>query len=120
MRSRRRSAGLMPFQMRSTRQISKRVRPFMLHMQPCSNSRSNAELEALGMDDEEEGTSYLADLNKAPDFLDEAPVEVTEVRISNSLPILPVLTLCVVHSHLMKPQKPSGPLISTLPPFLPI
>ncbi|KAI9457964.1 vacuolar protein sorting-associated protein 60 [Lactarius psammicola] len=37
-----------------------------------------AELDALGMDDEEEGTSYLADLNKAPDFIDEAPVEVTE------------------------------------------
>lgn len=37
-----------------------------------------AELDALGMEDEEEGTSYLADLNKAPDFIDEAPVEVTE------------------------------------------
>ncbi|KAH8987051.1 vacuolar protein sorting-associated protein 60 [Lactarius akahatsu] len=37
-----------------------------------------AELDALGMEDEEEGTSYLADLNKAPDFIDEAPVEMTE------------------------------------------
>ncbi|KAF8269065.1 vacuolar protein sorting-associated protein 60 [Lactarius quietus] len=37
-----------------------------------------AELDALGMEDEEEGTSYLADLNKAPDFVDEAPVELTE------------------------------------------
>ena len=52
------------------------------------------------MDEEEEGTSYLADLNKAPDFIDEAPVEVTEVRISNSLLFLPILTLCVIHSYL--------------------
>jgi len=37
-----------------------------------------AELDALGMEEEEEGTSYLADLNKAPDFIDETPLEVTE------------------------------------------
>ncbi|KAF8270998.1 vacuolar protein sorting-associated protein 60 [Lactarius quietus] len=37
-----------------------------------------AELDALGMEDEEEGTSYLADLNQAPDFIDEAPAELTE------------------------------------------
>ncbi|KAI9447552.1 vacuolar protein sorting-associated protein 60 [Lactarius indigo] len=37
-----------------------------------------AELDALGLEEEEEGTSYLADLNKAPDFIDEPPVEVTE------------------------------------------
>ncbi len=30
--------------------------------------------------DEEEGESYLADLNKAPDFIDEAPIEAPEVR----------------------------------------
>jgi charged multivesicular body protein 5 len=36
------------------------------------------------MEEEEEGTSYLADLNKAPDFIDEAPFEVTEVRIRSS------------------------------------
>jgi charged multivesicular body protein 5 len=39
----------------------------------------NAELDALGME-EEEGESYLADLNKAPDFIDEAPIEAPEVR----------------------------------------
>ncbi|KAI0249936.1 vacuolar protein sorting-associated protein 60 [Lactifluus subvellereus] len=44
----------------------------------CFSSRSNAELDALGMEEEEEGTSYLADLNKAPDFIDEAPFEVAE------------------------------------------
>jgi len=38
----------------------------------------NAELDALGME-EEEGESYLADLNKAPDFIDEAPIEAPEV-----------------------------------------
>ena len=65
-------------------------------MRSCFNSRSNAELDALGMEDEEEGTSYLADINKAPDFIDEAPVEVTEVRISNSLSTLSVLTLWVI------------------------
>ena len=34
-----------------------------------------AELEALELETEEESTSYLADLNKAPDFLDEEPIE---------------------------------------------
>ena len=32
------------------------------------------------MEEEEEGGSYLADLNKAPDFIDEAPIEAPEVR----------------------------------------
>jgi charged multivesicular body protein 5 len=40
----------------------------------------NVELDALGLEEEEEGASYLADLNKAPDFIDEAPVEDPEVR----------------------------------------
>jgi len=35
-----------------------------------------AELDALALEEEEEGPSYLADLNKVPDFVDEAPVEV--------------------------------------------
>ncbi|KAJ7241899.1 hypothetical protein B0H12DRAFT_1023917 [Mycena haematopus] len=38
-----------------------------------------AELDALALEGEEEGTSYLADLNKVPDFVDEPPVEVGEV-----------------------------------------
>ena len=71
------------------------------------------------MDEEEEGTSYLADINQAPDFIDEPPLEATEVRISKSLPILPVLTLYITHSLLRSAQKPSRPL-STLPPFLPV
>ncbi|EKM80009.1 hypothetical protein AGABI1DRAFT_113246 [Agaricus bisporus var. burnettii JB137-S8] len=37
-----------------------------------------AELEALALDEEEEGPSYLSDLNKVPDFVDEAPVEIPE------------------------------------------
>ncbi|KAF4619387.1 hypothetical protein D9613_005118 [Agrocybe pediades] len=37
-----------------------------------------AELDALALEQEEEGPSYLADLNKVPDFVDEAPVEVAE------------------------------------------
>ncbi|EGO02065.1 hypothetical protein SERLA73DRAFT_132839 [Serpula lacrymans var. lacrymans S7.3] len=37
-----------------------------------------AELDALALEDEEESTSYLADLNKTPDFIDEPPVELSE------------------------------------------
>jgi len=37
-----------------------------------------AELEALDLDDVEEGPSYLTDTNKVPDFIDEPPVEVSE------------------------------------------
>lgn len=37
------------------------------------------ELDALQFEEEEEGPSYLADLNKAPDFIDETPIEQTEV-----------------------------------------
>ncbi|KAI0700737.1 vacuolar protein sorting-associated protein 60 [Cytidiella melzeri] len=36
------------------------------------------ELDALQFEEEEEGPSYLADLNKAPDFIDEAPIEQAE------------------------------------------
>lgn len=42
----------------------------------------NLELDALALEEEEEGPSYLADLNKVPDFVDEAPVELGEVRTS--------------------------------------
>ncbi|THG98858.1 hypothetical protein EW026_g3384 [Hermanssonia centrifuga] len=37
-----------------------------------------AELDALQLEEEEEGASYLADLNKVPDFLDEPPVELAD------------------------------------------
>nr|VWO99286.1 Succinate-semialdehyde dehydrogenase (EC [Ganoderma boninense] len=37
-----------------------------------------AELDALELEAEEEGPSYLSDLSKAPDFVDEAPIEVPE------------------------------------------
>jgi charged multivesicular body protein 5 len=37
------------------------------------------ELEALALEPEEEEASYLTDLNKVPDFVDEPPVEVHEV-----------------------------------------
>jgi charged multivesicular body protein 5 len=36
---------------------------------------AHAELDALALEEEDEGPSYLADLNKAPDFIDEAPTE---------------------------------------------
>ncbi|KAF8646407.1 hypothetical protein AX16_007272 [Volvariella volvacea WC 439] len=37
-----------------------------------------AELDALALEQEEEGPSYLADLNKVPDFVDEPPAELNE------------------------------------------
>ncbi|TCD69874.1 hypothetical protein EIP91_005951 [Steccherinum ochraceum] len=37
-----------------------------------------AELDALELEAEEDGTSYLTDLNKVPDFVDEPPVELAE------------------------------------------
>lgn len=37
-----------------------------------------AELEALALEPEEEGPSYLSDLNAVPDFVDEPPVELGE------------------------------------------
>jgi len=40
---------------------------------------SFAELDALALEEEEEGPSYLSDLNKVPDFVDEPPVELGEV-----------------------------------------
>lgn len=37
-----------------------------------------AELDALALEEEEEGASYIADLNKVPDFIDEPPAAVEE------------------------------------------
>ncbi|KAG2349124.1 vacuolar protein sorting-associated protein 60 [Suillus weaverae] len=46
-------------------------------------------LDALQLEEEEEGPSYLSDLNKVPDFVDETPVEISEVRPTiNSLTCL--------------------------------
>ncbi|KAI0042255.1 vacuolar protein sorting-associated protein 60 [Auriscalpium vulgare] len=39
-----------------------------------------AELDALALDEEEEGPSYLADISKAPDFIDEPPLELGETH----------------------------------------
>lgn len=41
----------------------------------CLDINERSELDALGLEEEEEGPSYLSELNKAPDFVDEAPVE---------------------------------------------
>lgn len=39
-----------------------------------------AELDALALEpEEEEGPSYLSDLNKVPDFIDEPPTEMSQV-----------------------------------------
>lgn len=47
----------------------------------CLTPISVVELDALALEEEEEGPSYLADLNKMPDFIDEAPIESGQVRI---------------------------------------
>jgi len=44
------------------------------------HSSCPAELDALALEpEEEEGPSYLADLNRVPDFVDEPPTELGEV-----------------------------------------
>lgn len=47
-----------------------------------------AELDALRLEEEEEGTSYLTDLNKVPDFVDEPPVELSEVCLPCSMVVM--------------------------------
>jgi charged multivesicular body protein 5 len=46
-----------------------------------------SELDALELETEEEGTSYLADINKVPDFIDEPPMELGEVSIRRSFSV---------------------------------
>src|SRR5882757_1797833 len=45
----------------------------------CQSVALVAELDALQLEEEEEGPSYLTDLNKVPDFVDESPTELAEV-----------------------------------------
>ncbi|KAG6880172.1 hypothetical protein C0992_004624 [Termitomyces sp. T32_za158] len=42
-----------------------------------------AELDALALEEEEEGASYLADLNKVPDTIEEPPVEAAETPVQH-------------------------------------
>jgi hypothetical protein len=51
---------------------SKQVRWLLFPMKSCSNLGSKAGLDAIVR---EERTTYLADLNKAPGFVDGAPVK---------------------------------------------
>lgn len=37
------------------------------------------ELDALELEEEDGGASYLTDLNKAPDYIDEEPLDIGEV-----------------------------------------
>lgn len=50
----------------------------LLFNQTNSSNLRGTELDALALEEEDEGTSYLADINKAPDFIDEPPVELGE------------------------------------------
>ncbi|OAX44013.1 hypothetical protein K503DRAFT_765343 [Rhizopogon vinicolor AM-OR11-026] len=44
-----------------------------------------AELDALQLEEEEEGPSYLTDLNKVPDFVDESPTELAEPTMKEAV-----------------------------------
>lgn len=55
-------------------------------------SITSSELDALGLE-EEETPSYLTDMNAAPDFLDEAPVESGAVSTLDSREGLRINTL---------------------------
>ena len=71
----------MLFQMNLTRQILKLVRTLIYSSIIHVSKFTTSELDALQFEEEEEGTSYLADINKVPDFIDEPPVEITEVSL---------------------------------------
>lgn len=53
-------------------------------MQSFSTEPLLIELDALQFEEEEEGPSYLSDLNSVPDFVDEAPVESRDVSFAES------------------------------------
>ena len=60
---------------------------------------SRLELDALELDEETEGPSYLADLNKAPDFIDEPPLEVAEVSKNLSFLCIELMIMCISHKR---------------------
>jgi hypothetical protein len=75
----------------------------------CRWSRHNLiflleELDALSLEVEEEGPSYLADLNKAPDFIDEPPVEVGEASVETAS----YLQIFTPHPRFMHNRKQSN------------
>lgn len=59
--------------------ISKLVCSKVILSSLAEKKRPYVELDALALEEEEEGPSYLADLNKVPDFVDEPPMEMGEV-----------------------------------------
>jgi hypothetical protein len=65
--------------MKLTRQISRQVRNTQPSSRSCQSVIIFIELDALQFETEEEGPSYLADLDKVPEFVDEPPTELTEV-----------------------------------------
>lgn len=71
----------MRYRTKSTRRIWKQVCWSFCHgsMRTTDESVLFAELDALALEEEEEGPSYLSDLNKVPDFVDEPPVEIGDV-----------------------------------------
>ena len=69
------------------------VLTYIYHKRIYLNNHLKLELDALALEEEEEGPSYLADLNKVPDFIDEAPVE---LEVSSLFPSCSKLTFLSV------------------------
>lgn len=57
-------------------------RVFPTNTASAANLWPLVELEQLALEVDEEGPTYLADVNRVPDFIDEAPVEASEVGFS--------------------------------------
>src|SRR5689334_9615305 len=98
---------LTPFLTSLTRQIWKQVNMHRF----CRVRRLKGvlpELDALALEQEEEGPSYLADLNKVPDFVDEPPVEVNEVCIYLVSCLFQIISWLVLIRH-QPDKKQSGP-----------
>ncbi len=57
------------------------VSPVFRRCSTQNNILHRSELDALALEEEDEGASYLADINKVPDFIDEAPLDIEEVRL---------------------------------------
>ena len=62
-----------------------------------------SELDALELEEEDEGASYLADLNKVPDYVDDEPVEL-EVSSPCCSKYKPALS-CVYRTRTVPNQK---------------
>jgi len=90
-RFKKRSEDLMPSLTRSMKQICRLVSftfGIQVNINPIIYMLSHTELDALALEEPEENTSYLTDLNKEPDFIDEPPLELNEVSAASAVTIM--------------------------------